>query len=187
MTFIEGFTCWNDGHRRMERHEKSASHKQAMQAIHNQHSVRKVNELLDANVKTSKKDNHDMLSYVIEAIRTLGRQGLALRGSFQHHDGPTSEPDSNLWQILQAFSRNSERLRTLLSKSMTYCSPKVQNELLGLMGNTVQRIVADKIRRAPFYSLMIDETSDITGKEQTVICFRLFSYFALYLFTALYR
>ena len=60
-TFIKGFCCWNDGGRRLDRHDKSAAHNEAMLAFHNSHSTFKVDKLLSKSVLVKKKENHDML------------------------------------------------------------------------------------------------------------------------------
>lgn len=135
-----------------------------MLAFHNSHSTSKVDELLSKSVLVKKKENHDMLIYVIEGIRLLGRQGIAMRGSHMETGDSTSEPNSNMWQVLRAFGCKSELLSSLLEKSQTYCSAGVQNELLEIMSSSVMRTIVNDIRQADWYALMIDEIVDITGK-----------------------
>lgn len=171
-SFLNGFSYWNDGGRRMVNHKRSTSHEESVKAYYSQHSKTKINEALDASVAKSKVDNHDMLSYVIEAVRLLSRQGLALRGSHKLTAEHTSEPDANMWQTLKSFSRISEHVRELLKRSTTYSSPDVQNELLALMANTITREIAETIRNCQWYTVMVDETPDVSRKEQAVICFR---------------
>ena len=51
-------------------------------------------------------------------------------------------------------------------------SPQIENEILTIVANTVLRGVASSVRSAPFYSLMVDETTDSSCEEQVVICCR---------------
>lgn len=172
MSFVTtGFSNWNDGRRRLERHQKSASHIESVAALMG-HSTQPVDELLDDNTKQSKKDGHDMLWYVIEAMRILCRQGLSLRGCTNSDSNAPLEPDSNLWQQLQFLSRASERLKYLMSRTHTYTAPAVQNELMQIMSLGIQKELVEMIKKAPFYTLMLDETPDVGGQEQLVICFR---------------
>lgn len=48
----------------------------------------------------------------------------------------------------------------------------MQNEILKVMAHQVLREVTDAIRLAPFFSLMVDETTDVSNKEQVVLCCR---------------
>lgn len=102
----------------------------------------------------------------------VGRQGLAMRGRFYEQAEETGEACSNLWQILQTFSSIAPRCKELLSRTHTYTSPECQNELLTLMSLDIQNSIRNLIKKSRYYSIMIDETPDISNKEQVVICFR---------------
>ena len=57
-------------------------------------------------------------------------------------------------------------------KTDKYISPDIQNEVLKIMVLSVLREIMHSIREAPFLSVMIDETTDISNKEQVVLCLR---------------
>ena len=44
--------------------------------------------------------------------------------------------------------------------------------MIQVMSNRVLRVISERIRNADFYSVMIDETTDVSNVEQVVICFR---------------
>ena len=167
-----GFCYWNDGYRKFKRHEQTQCHRDSIAALENLTKSGKVDEMLDKTIKASKIDAHDMLKFVIEALRYLSRQGLPIRGAYDKDSTSSAEPDSNLWQALQCFSQFSDRLSTLLHRSHTYMSPEIQNELLCIMSDCIQRELVQAIKKAKWYCLMLDETPDISGKEQLAICFR---------------
>ena len=48
----------------------------------------------------------------------------------------------------------------------------MQNEILKTMALQVLRQVMESIHSAPFLTIMIDETTHVSNKEQVVICFR---------------
>ena len=52
-----------------------------------------------------------------------------------------------------------------------YVSADIQNELLNVMGLQVLRDIGAALHNAELYSLMVDETTDISNKEQPVLCF----------------
>ena len=96
----------------------------------------------------------------------LARQGLPLRG---HGD----ESDSKFTQLLRLRAEDDSQLHDWVEKkSDKYTSPQIQNEIMTIMANTVPRGVASSVRSAPFYSLMVDETTDSSCEEQVVICCR---------------
>ena len=46
-----------------------------------------------------------------------------------------------------------------------YCYHQIQNELLGVMANTITRNIANE---AKYFSLMADEVTDVSNREQVV-------------------
>lgn len=171
--FTEGFHDWNDGKRKMQVHESSKSHHESVSAL-NSYDSAKVNEMLSANIKKSKRENNVMLTYVIDVIRHLARQNLALRGATtkQTADQITSEPNGNMWQTLTLVSKYSPDLSSLMRKKQNFTSPSIQNELMQLMASRVIRKLAEDVRSAMCYSIMVDETTDCTNREQAVFCLR---------------
>ena len=57
-------------------------------------------------------------------------------------------------------------------KTDKYISPDIQNEVLKIMALSMLREIMHSIHEAPFLSVMIDETTDISNKEQVVLCLR---------------
>ncbi len=96
----------------------------------------------------------------LSSIKFLSRQGLAMRG-----DG--NESDGNLQQLLRMKSEEDSNLKR---KENVYTSPDIQNELLKVMSLQVLRKVATDLQDSPFLSVMADETTDSSNREQ-VTCF----------------
>lgn len=57
-------------------------------------------------------------------------------------------------------------------ESGKYLSPEIANQLIQLMALQVLRTLLDSIRPECFYSLIVDETRDVSGKEQLAISLR---------------
>lgn len=172
MAFINGFSYWHDGGRKIRDHGLSESHSEALLAYNRLHSAEPVSEMLDKTIKLKKQENHDMLSFVVESMRFLTRQGMALRGDYSSTSKEASEPNSNVNQLLKSYGRISDRAEALLQRTHTYNSPEIQNELANIKSNIILRELVEKIKKAEWYTVMVDETADVTGKEQAVICFR---------------
>ena len=169
-----GFSDWNDWKRKVTRHGSSRSHSEAVLAVNKSYSKAPVNELLDQGVVTNKSNNTYMLTEVVKVVKHLARQNLPLRGATKPvaESGDHSEPDSHLWQSLLLLGHKDPKLEMLLKMKQTFTSPSIQNELLKIMSNNIVRNIADQIRACKYYSIMVDETSDITNQEQATICIR---------------
>lgn len=60
------------------------------------------------------------------------------------------------------------------AKNASYLSPKIQNELINLCGEVIRQMLIDDIKNAYAYSILADETSDISGKEQLSVGVRFY-------------
>ena len=96
----------------------------------------------------------------------LATQGIALRGNLNESDG-------NFTQLLRLKAVDQLHLLTWLEyKTDKYTSPRVQNEILTVMASTIIQIISVTIQKARYFSVMADEVTDSSNKEQVVICFR---------------
>ena len=57
-------------------------------------------------------------------------------------------------------------------KTDKYTSPEMQNEMLKVMALHILRNIAASLHSTPLLTLMVDETTDESNKEQVVICLR---------------
>ena len=96
----------------------------------------------------------------------MTRQSIAIRG-----DG--DEENSNFIQLFKLRGEDDPKFAKWLEKKTDkYVSADIQNELLKVMGLQVLRDIATSLHSAEFYSIMVDETTDVSNKEQAVLCFR---------------
>lgn len=119
-----------------------------------------------------------------------GKQGLALRGHFDHgleslqtkvnnsnEDGKTLN-EGNFRALLKfridAGDCDLENHLNTASKNATYTSPRVQNEIISSCNNIILKKLVDQINNAECFALLADETMDVSTKEQLSICIRYF-------------
>jgi len=57
-------------------------------------------------------------------------------------------------------------------KTYKYTSSDIQNEIMKVMAFRILRDVSSAIRSSKFCTIMVDETTDISNKEQVVLCLR---------------
>ena len=108
-----------------------------------------------------------MLLKIISIIRFLCRQGLPLRG---HGD----DSDSNFMQALKFQNEaDAAAISSWIEKKWDkFTSPQIQNEIIKSMSLRVLRNIITSIKSVPFFTIMIDETTDSTNKEQAVVVIR---------------
>ena len=61
---------------------------------------------------------------------------------------------------------------SLPSRAVKYFSHGIQEELISLIGIAVRRSLVSKINKYPFWSIILDTTSDITRKDQMSVVAR---------------
>ena len=129
-------------------------------------SVKDIAETLQRELTKQKSENRQMLLKILSNIRFLARQSIAIRG-----DG--DEENSNFIQLFKLRGEDDPKFaKWLKKKTDKYVSADIQNELLKVMGLQVLRDIATSLHSAEFYSIMVDETTDVSNKEQAVLCFR---------------
>ena len=107
---------------------------------------------------------------IISSVCYLARQGLALCGWYKKEEDETGEIDSNLFQLLKLRGNDIRCLGPWMSKSQDkFMSAEIQNELLTIMAMTILRQIVDNIR-GKWYTMMIDETTDLSNTEQMIFC-----------------
>ena len=166
-TFVYGgFSNWKDATSSFPAHEQSQVHKKAVEAIVKRQDYGDVGNLLSSKHEEETRKNRQCLMKIGENIRFLARQGLALRGDGDEHD-------SNFIQLLHLRAIDYPGLLTWMEKKIEkYTSPEIQNELIQVMAHTVLRGIATDIRSATFFTLMADEVTDVSNKEQVAVCLR---------------
>lgn len=97
------------------------------------------------------------------------KNNLALRGK----SGLIGENNCGIFLntielISHYHSLLAEHILTIKSKkgSISYFSPKIQNEIISLMGEKVRKEIISKIKDAKYFSILFDCTPDISHKEQ---------------------
>ena len=157
-----GFDNWKKAHERFKQHAQSISHREAMMKID---SMKRpgIEAQLSSQLKQSQKTHQKMLKIQLSSLRFLLRQGLAIRG----HE----ELEGNLFQLLLLRKEECPELQQWI-ESKKYLSSDIINEMIGMTAHCVLRALLYDIREAVRYSLIADEATDISHKEQLCITIR---------------
>jgi len=135
--------------------------------------------ILDSQRMKLIKENRERLKPIVETIIFLGRQNIAFRG--HRDDGNLMMTESivnegNFREILRfrvkaGDTRLEDHLKTSNSKA-TYISYTIQNELIEVCKKEITFHILKEIEQAKFYSIMFDETTDISKMSQMSLIIR---------------
>ena len=139
---------------------------------------------MDVDFLLNVADQHQQDEYkkilfsIVKCILFLAANNLALRG----HSDDGLQCDTNMheenFKNLIAF--RAEVGNTILTnhlqtcaRNASYLSPRIQNELIVLSARVVRtKLIRELVDKQLFYSIMADETSNISGHEQLSISIR---------------
>jgi len=136
---------------------------------------------INSENKKQAEENRKKLISIVETVILCGRQPIALRGKNETGKINLTEPpynDGNFRAILRFRARSGDIFlkehilsQTSDSRSM-FTSPTIQNEIIDLCGNFIQEKVVNRIKNAGFFTILADETQDISRYEQLALCIR---------------
>ena len=142
---------------------------------------------LDTSVKAAAQVNRKRLVPIVKTVLFCARSNIPLRG--HRDDGllttSTVHTNDGIFRNLLRFRMDAgdEALSKHLDNAPknarpTYTSKVVQNELIAIGGNIIRDTILSRIKNRPFpvYTIMVDETTDVSTIEQMSIVFRYVDY-----------
>ena len=152
-----GSSNWKKVIERFKDHEQSVTHKNAVMTI--AASKDPIDQQLLREVENTKKKQQQSLLRQLSALHFLLHQGIAIRND--HIRG------SNLSVMLEKGL--GEPAWVTEGK---YQSPECVNEMIEIMAHKVLRSLISDVQSHKWYSILADETRDLSNHEQMVICLR---------------
>lgn len=180
------YSDWRHAQEDFRKHELTAYHANSKLDAENFLAVLNRQKLdiltqLDTSLKEQVEENRRLLSPVIKTVIFCGRQGLSLRG---HRDGGLivdvegeqtfTENEGNFRALLRLrVESGDEMLRQHLltaKRNATYTSWKIQNEIISACNDIILHKLVEKVNEAKCFSVIADETADISNVEQLSLC-----------------
>lgn len=115
------------------------------------------------------KKNHCMYIY-------LAGQNDSFRGKNCTIYSKHNEKFLKLIETIASFDNPmGERLRRIKNQEIHqhYMGPRIQTELINLIGNKIRMEIISRIKNAKYYTIMLDTTPDISHKEQLTLIIRI--------------
>ena len=182
--FTEPYTYWASACSRFKDHEqRSAVHIVSVLIMENfrqrmEHQQRSVTEAANKVVREGINSNRAKIKSIVKTVVLCGQQNLALTGhrdDAKHYDDPLNNPGN--FQVLLNFRIDSgdkvlENHFKTCPKNATYRSKTIQNKLLGCCGEQIIEHIINEVKEAKFFSVLADEVSDVSSKEQMSMVLR---------------
>ena len=108
-----------------------------------------------------------ILHSILKTIYLCGKQYILLRGH--------TEEKSNCIALINYRAETDQILATHLQNSPPnagYLSPTMPNELIAICGRHLQQVIVSECNSANCFSVIADETTDVSTTEQIYLCVR---------------
>jgi len=178
------FKNWVVQSQKMKAHARSAYHMTAMVRM-NEFLIRYQNPALAINVQHDRRLQEifikiqNVLKSLFKIVLLIGKQGIAFRG---HRDDNIvwfeEESDFNQGNFVELVRFRAETDKVLQDHLMNaprnaqYTSKTIQNEMIGIVGKHIRDEILLEVNTAKYFSVIADEVTDISNKEQLSITIR---------------
>ena len=182
--YTKPLISWTNAHQRFTEHCKKECqmHTHAVPAMQSFIDVMKghqqsVKDIVISRRKELIEKNRRKLRSIVETVILCGRQTLAFRGHRDDETCPIGESNRGNFQALLDFRVLSgdtvlkEHFETA-PRNATYRSKTIQNDLIDCCGEVLRIDIVEEVKKAGIYSLMADESPDISKKEQMPVSLR---------------
>ncbi|KAL4148362.1 hypothetical protein QTP88_002626 [Uroleucon formosanum] len=176
-TFVSvGFKQWSKAsYKSFPQHEKSFGHKEAIAKLAGYKSSKKSGSII-SKVNTHHQqivaDNRAYLKCILDSLLYCARQSIAVRG---HREDEDSSNKGNFLELLTLRANDNDIIQRYFiekEKTFRYVSGDYTNTFLEYLPNIVIKNIIDNVIAAGIFSIIVDETQDLSRHEQVAIIIR---------------
>ena len=166
----EGVNDWKNAHSKFCSHEKSSIHIEAVSKLLKNRNEKDIIKLFGQENLKQKQESFGCLLKIFHVLRVLTRQGEAIRGH--------TYEESNFVQHLKCVAEilkaeGNEALTAWMNKkTFRFISPVIQNEIVQWMALDILETVTENVKKANFFSILLDESRDVSNNEQAAFSVR---------------
>lgn len=173
-----GFNNWKKAIISFSKHANSDAHKLAAYAWTEckekllASTTPRIQSLLNEQHNKTVRENRDYIKALLITLRFTACQGIGQRGHIENSD---SINKGNFFELLNCIAEFNPVIKKKIEdmpKNAKYTHHDIQNEMLNIMALSIMEIISQDIANAGVFSLMVDETKDISKKEQVSFVIR---------------
>lgn len=172
-----GFSNWKKAEEKIGGHENSAEHKKCMLIwLTYMHEKSHINNYMAKQLQVEIKFWTEVLKRIVEVIRFLSTRGLAFRGEHEVIGSPNNGNYLGVMELISKFDPFLKEHFNLHANQgrghVSYLSKDICEEFIHIMANKVKNEIVSQIKRAKYFSLIVDSTPDVSHVDQLSIVFR---------------
>ena len=169
-------------HLNTEYHKRSAV--RCHEFLKNQEKGTNVYKLINSQHKKTCEENRKCLKPIVETVIFCGQNNIPLRGNDDSGKIDLTKQEvgeGNFRRLLryravQCGDTNLEEQLKSAPRNACYTSGDIQNQIIECVGAELRQTVVSRVKKAGFYVIMADETTDITATEQLSLCLRYYDH-----------
>jgi len=118
-------------------------------------------------------ENRIYLEAIIISLRMLAIQGSAFRGHIETKD---SLNKGNFLELMNVIANFNDIVKKKITgpKNARYLHHSIQNEIIHIMASMILKKISSEVKECVYFSILADETKDISKTEQLSIVLRYF-------------
>ena len=125
------------------------------------------------SISTQGKEKYRLcLTYTLQCLKFLLRQGLACRG---HDESEKSLDKGNFLELLNWLAENFVDVRDVVlknaPKNCKLTAPKIQKDILNCCAKETTRLIIEDLG-GEYFAILADESSDVYENEQLALSLR---------------
>lgn len=175
----QGFRNWKNLSGHLKEHEYSKMHITNMRSWHELQKRLKSKTAIDQInqdiMHLEVQHWRGVISRVIAIICHLAERNLALRGHTHKLYDPQNGNFLSQIELMAMFDPvMTEHVRRIQTKEtkVQYLSGTIQNEVIGLLGDKILEEIVRRVKKAKYYSIIMDCTPDKSHTEQLSVVLR---------------
>ena len=151
-----GFNNWKKGPEKFKEHQESSNHKTAhAKSVRVQPSITTMCSSYCLELQQLRRQG--LISH-LQTLKTLLRQGIAIRGR--------ADSESNIYQFNTDKAINDKALKLILDENRYVNAHDILEEQKQLLVLSARRHLLENILKRNLFSIIADESSDVSKKEQ---------------------
>nr|XP_039261934.1 zinc finger MYM-type protein 1-like [Styela clava] len=178
----KGFRSWRKLNPRIYKHEKSPGHRNAKREYLDFEArlekLRVIDYELQRHISSEKKKWRLIVERIGDVVYLLSRQNIAFRSHRNEgvsklvNENAYENNSGNFLEIIELLADYDvvlfEHLQNARKKpnKVNYLSNKSQNEIINLIAGIIKKKISSKVKKAKYYTLMLDSTPDISRENQ---------------------
>lgn len=167
-----GISDWQGLSKKIKLHLKSESHINSCFIYDSWKKNQTISETTEKEIESESKFWKQVLERLINITLMLAQGSLAFRGHRENINDVYSGNFLSTVKLLSLYDPVLQKVLTMPKGSIKYLSPAIQNEIVDCLATKLKRSLTDEIKSAPFFSIIIDTTQDISKVDQLSIVIR---------------